>query len=135
MKNENKSIFVLLISVILMLIICLISIQFLKKAIPSYGIDKEIVTEISYITEVVYIPVYTDSDSIEVTEEETEMICNYFIKSYEGKIGIFNESNLLIKTLDVNIKTLPKTDQDLLKKGLCVNSKDELIKIIEDYTG
>ena len=135
MKNENKSIFVLLISVIFMLIICLISIQILKKAIPNHVIDKEIVTEISYITEVVYIPVYTDSGSTGVTQEETQMMCNYLIKSYEGKIGIFNESNVLIKILDVNIKTLPKTDQDLLKKGLCVNSKDELMEIIEDYTG
>ena len=50
-----------------------------------------------------------------------------------GKIGIYSEDGYLIRTLDVQVSTLPKKDREELSKGIYVNSWKELISLIQDY--
>jgi hypothetical protein len=59
----------------------------------------------------------------------------YLIKEYTGKIGIFDESGILIKEINVVTVTLPLKERKKLNQGFLVNSIDDLEKFIEDYTG
>ena len=58
----------------------------------------------------------------------------YLVKTYNGKIGIFRaETDKPFRVLDVNVNSLPKADQELLRSGISVQSSEELQTIIEDY--
>ena len=57
----------------------------------------------------------------------------FCMRSVGEKIGIFSEEGDLIRTLDVQVKTLPLKDQEALSKGICVNSWRELLSLIRDY--
>lgn len=139
MKGERKSTIILCIYVIIMLIVCALTVQVLKRAAPNHDISEEITTDITApITEIVYIPVFSETDTETATETESETQTSeteYTVKSYEGKIGIFTDNGTLIRVIDVYIKTLPKADRTLLEKGFVVLGETELYAIIEDYTG
>ena len=89
----------------------------------------------------IYLPFNTSSPKKTVKiEPETEenisiTIHSYTIKQHNGKISVFtNDKNEPIYTLDSPyIRDLPKYDQEILEKGITVNSKEELIKTLEDY--
>ena len=144
MKSEIKSTFILCIYIIIMLAICALSVRILKQANHTDNVTTEdsdpqtADTSTPAVTQIVYIPIITETDSEAITEtqienETTEFI--YTVKSYEGKIGIFTDRGALVRVLEVYIKTLPKADQNLLEKGVLVASEAELRSIIEDYTG
>ena len=144
MKSEIKSTFILCIYIIIMLAICALSVRILKQANHTDNVTTEdsdpqtADTSTPAVTQIVYIPIITETDSEAITEtqienETTEFI--YTVKSYEGKIGIFTDRGSLVRVLEVYIKTLPKADQNLLEKGVLVASEAELRSIIEDYTG
>ena len=144
MKSEIKSTFILCIYIIIMLAICALSVRILKQANHTDNVTTEdsdpqtADTSTPAVTQIVYIPIITETDSEAITEtqienETTEFI--YTVKSYEGKIGIFTDRGSLVRVLEVYIKTLPKADQNLLEKGVLVTSEAELHSIIEDYTG
>ena len=139
MKNERKSTIILCVYVIIMLVICALAVRVLKSSAPTHDvINEESDTENTRVTEIVYIPIFSESvpDTTEETEIDTETErTQYTIKSYEGKIGIFTENDTLVRVIDVYIKTLPKADQRLLEKGFSVIDEAELRAIIEDYTG
>lgn len=103
-----------------------------------------------------YVKNEDENDSTEVTdnaesnEEETpvngtenedtssidaDILYNqFYIREVNGKIGIFcNEGQQLIRTLNVNVATLPQSDREKLKKGIRVNSWNELVLLIQDY--
>ena len=144
MKSEIKSTFILCIYIIIMLAICALSVRILKQANHTDNVTTEdsdpqtADTSTPAVTQIVYIPIITETDSEAITEtqienETTEFI--YTVKSYEGKIGIFTDRGSLVRVLEVYIKTLPKADQNMLEKGVLVTSEAELHSIIEDYTG
>ena len=144
MKSEIKSTFILCIYIIIMLAICALSVRILKQANHTDNVTTEdsdpqtADSNTPAVTQIVYIPIITETDSEAITEtqienETTEFI--YTVKSYEGKIGIFTDSGALVRVLEVYIKTLPKADQNMLEKGVLVTSEAELHSIIEDYTG
>lgn len=54
------------------------------------------------------------------------------IRETNGKVGIFTEDGLHIRTLDINVSTLPAADQTALKNGITINSWRELFALIED---
>jgi diguanylate cyclase (GGDEF)-like protein len=56
-------------------------------------------------------------------------------KEYENKIGIFDTSGRLLRSIDIYTKTLPKADRALLREGIELRSEAELISLIEDYSG
>lgn len=59
----------------------------------------------------------------------------YMLKEYNGIVGIFNEAGILVDTLDINVKSLPRQDQIMLGTGIWAMSRQELAALIEDYTG
>lgn len=82
-----------------------------------------------------YIYVYVTPESTESEISDTETVSGWIIREYEGQIGIFTPDNVLINTLNVYIKTLPVADRDLLREGIEVTTKKELLEVIEDYSG
>ena len=69
-----------------------------------------------------------------VVKEETVIEEWYLIREYEGIIGVFDRDGNLIQTFTVYVITLPKRDQTLLKNGIEIKSKGELLDLIQDYT-
>ncbi len=68
------------------------------------------------------------------TVEISEASPSWTIKGYEDKIGIFRgDSSTPEKTININPKSLPDEAQLLLEKGITVNSREELMLLIEDY--
>ena len=137
MKNEKNSAIILCIYSFMMLFVCLLASQSLKRVKIENTLSSEnIETSVVYDTEIVYIPVYyetcIESEVEDIIEEEISM---YTVRAYEGKIGIFSEEEKLLKVLDVYIKTLPKADREMLEKGFYIIGEEELNSIIEDYTG
>ena len=139
MKGERKSTIILCIYVIIMLIVCALTVQVLKRAMPNHDIIEETTTNTdSPVTEIVYIPVFSETElesSTETVLETQTTEAEYTVKSYEGKIGIFTDNGTLVRVIDVYIKTLPNADRTLLEKGFVVTGEAELRAIIEDYTG
>ncbi len=59
----------------------------------------------------------------------------YTVKHYNGKISVFlGDQAEPIYTLDSPyVRDLPEYDQQLLATGIVAETKEELIKILEDY--
>ena len=57
------------------------------------------------------------------------------IRESKGKIGIFDSEGILTETLDVSLSSLPSSDREYLISGIPVYSLQELLSLIEDYTG
>jgi len=125
---------------ILILILCVIGISLIivsATILDFQSNNKEPITESLLENEKIkYVYIYLESiqDDTVSSPPTSENSDIWIIKSYLGKIGIFEKSGTLYKVLDVYVKTLPKADQVLLEEGFEVNSKEELYSIIEDYT-
>lgn len=65
------------------------------------------------------------------TDSETTV---YILKEYNGNIGIFDSSGVLIDLINVSTKSLPEADRNMLRTGIYAFSRNELISLIEDYT-
>lgn len=57
----------------------------------------------------------------------------FYLREANGKIGIFTDQGYLVRTLAVDVATLPEADRSALSEGICVTSWRELIALIEDY--
>ena len=57
----------------------------------------------------------------------------FVFRAHEGRIGIFTAEGYLIRTLDVDVCTLPSVDRDTLENdGMTVHSREEMDALIED---
>ena len=81
-------------------------------------------------TEYVYIYVKSDTESETNTNSNTVWI----VKEYNERIGIYDSNGILLDVIETYVKTLPTTEQQLLKEGIEVSSEKELYSVIEDYT-
>jgi hypothetical protein len=90
--------------------------------------ESTILTDITVQKEYVYVRPEEISTS-ENTEEQ-----KFWIKEYNGLVGIFNADGSLYRTIDTRVKTLPEADQGLLEEGFEVIGKSQLNSIIEDYS-
>ena len=79
------------------------------------------------------IYVYVSAD-IEDSSEEEKNEYSRFIKTYNGRIGIYDETGVLLQVIDVYTKTLPMLDQDELQEGFWIETEKELYSIIEAYS-
>ena len=84
-------------------------------------------------------PIINSTDPVYVyVEEDTEITesikASWTVREYNNKIGVFNENGVLLEVIETYIKTLPKAEQELLREGFEVSTKEELYSIIEDYT-
>ena len=59
----------------------------------------------------------------------------YTVREYEGHIGIFLEDGTLQSELKTPVELLPEIDQKKLQEGIAVNTEEELILLMESYTG
>lgn len=58
----------------------------------------------------------------------------FLVRTYDGKIGIFKkEENTPFEIIDVDVSSLPQTDQLLLATGIKADSESDLQRIREDY--
>ena len=114
----------------ILLIVCILGISILsqKKNEP----EAQLIVETVLKTEEVYVFVDAEGDQ---THSDNPGEVLFVAKEYEEKIGIFDTSGCLVQTIDIYTKTLPKTDRALLREGIELRSEDELISLIEDYSG
>ena len=66
--------------------------------------------------------------------DQSDAPVSYCVKEFEGVIGVYDLSDRLMYTVDVYIKTLPERDREMLKKGICAESYEEVLEILGDYT-
>ena len=81
-----------------------------------------------------------ETDTEETTEPpsspslETDILYQRLcIRAVNGKIAVYSEDGYLIRTVNVDVKTLPTKEQKALEKGIYVDSWRELIDLIRDY--
>ena len=132
MKKENSA-FTLYAAVcsLLMLAILFLTLFTVKKTEKATnGQQTDILAP---QTEYVYVYVSPDETSNEATD--TSDPYGWIIREHDERIGIFNSENVLIHVIETHIKTLPVADRELLREGIWVNSRKELLSVIEDYTG
>ena len=60
----------------------------------------------------------------------------YILKDYNGKIAVFTEEDAHpVEIFDTNTASLPSKDTEALKAGIRVETKEELYRLIEDFSG
>lgn len=76
-----------------------------------------------------------DDNKFESVTSASEKDSNiYIVKEYNGKIAVYNENmDKPIKTTDSSVDSLPEIDRALIQKGIKVEDKTELRKLLEDY--
>lgn len=77
-----------------------------------------------------------DTESVVQNDDKTskDLDEKFTIKEYNGKVAVFeNDSEKPSFVSDVSVNNLPKADQSALKKGIEVNSKRALNRLVEDY--
>ena len=124
-KNiENASIEkkVFIFSVFLLALIIIMSVSLCYFLLNNKLVNITTKNEISNDIE---IPTINTSDTVTAKVE-------YELKEYNEKIGVF-KNNALVYTIDTYVFTLPESDKQLLKKGIKVDSIEELEKLIEEY--
>ena len=80
----------------------------------------------------------TQSETIkqpEAAPETTSPAILYTVREVNGRIGIFDQSGVLVRTLSVPVATLPRTDREQLAVGITICSEQELNALIEDFSG
>ena len=110
----------------ILLVISVLAISFLLMREPEVGILQEKIIE----TENIYV--FVEDTRTETTTAEKSI--RFIAREYNGIIGIFSPEGTLLRTVEVYTKTLPKTDQSLLREGIGIWSEDELRSLIEDYS-
>lgn len=69
---------------------------------------------------------------------EGESTQHYIIGEYDGYVAVFYEKEIngtkIKEITDISISSLPKEEQEKLKKGINITGKLELIKFLEDYS-
>ena len=61
---------------------------------------------------------------------------NYFLLERDGIVCVFEDSETdqqLSLSTGIPVKSLPQSDQQLLKTGIAVHGREELLHILEDY--
>lgn len=78
----------------------------------------------------------SSNKDIATTESTKQVITSgYILKEYNGKIATFRSgSKTPIEVFDVYVSTLPKSEINVLKKGLHAKDDQELQELIEAYT-
>lgn len=80
----------------------------------------------------------SESQSIkqpEAAPESTAPAVMFTAREVNGRIGIFDASGALVRTLGVPVVTLPRADREQLAVGIALASQAELDALIADYEG
>lgn len=121
-SKSEKSILIILLGIIIAISIILSVIS-----VTLYQQIKELHTTTNELKKSVNV-LYTSA------EKQKSKTVSFILKEYEGCIGIFDNDGVLIDVIDIQIKSLPETDRNMLRTGIYAFSKNELMSLIEDYT-
>lgn len=72
------------------------------------------------------------------TEEKPEEneASSYILREYNGRLAVFeNKEDIPEEILDVSISIFPENDIIKLREGITAESRDELMRLIEDFSG
>ncbi len=58
----------------------------------------------------------------------------YMIKTTNNKTYLYNKKKQLIKEINIDLNNLRRCDKENLKKGIIINSMQELNHILEDFS-
>lgn len=58
---------------------------------------------------------------------------SFCLRMVEDRVGVYADGRL-ISTLDVSVSLLPAADREALAQGIAVNSAEELVTIIQDFS-
>ncbi|HOD02299.1 MAG: hypothetical protein BWY46_01979 [Firmicutes bacterium ADurb.Bin300] len=76
------------------------------------------------------------SSTVLFSETSTTVASVYTLKEYNGKLAVFETgTDCPLEVFSIFVSSLPETDRDMLKTGIGANTKAELLRLIEDYTG
>ena len=73
----------------------------------------------------------TPSDRV-ISTEENNTENGYIIGISEGRVAVFREGDLVIRT-DTQLSDLPKSDRVKLEEGIKIDSLKELKERLQDY--
>lgn len=77
------------------------------------------------------VPSSQETSNLPTMTSEAE---GYVVKEYNGMIGLFKNGDTdPFDLIEVEVSSLPKTDQLLLSSGIEANTLSELQQVIEDY--
>lgn len=68
-------------------------------------------------------------------KEQTEEDNNWILQSYEDKVVLINNGEVVEVFGDIVVDSLPNEDREHLKKGITFLTKSEAMLAIEDYDG
>ena len=72
----------------------------------------------------------------QATAQSSSQTALYLLKTYQDKVGVFEPGAKEPKeVLDITVAALPEQDQQMLQKGIAVQSEQELKSLIEDFDG
>lgn len=60
---------------------------------------------------------------------------NLCLKAYENTVALYNNNEIEEIYSDIVLNALPIKDQNDLQKGIPIDSKDELLRLLEDFDG
>lgn len=77
-------------------------------------------------------------DTLPIINADTEITTTYILRDNDGKLALFSKysdgKESLYQSYDILTKSLPKSDRDLLSKGIEVSSLSEALQLAEDYS-
>ncbi len=84
---------------------------------------------------ILYVNLDNDIKNQNSQEPPTVKVEFYTVKEHDGKIAVYkNYDTSPIEIYDSYTSLLPEYDKKLLESGIVIYSKEELQRIIEDYT-
>ena len=128
-------------TLIVCLTLCITALAVLRNAVAENNLlQKEATVLVDRLDGFVdLMEEITSSDgeiSIEVSggKESSTSANGFCLRETNGKIAIYTADGYLVKLLEVSVDSLPKEAREALKTGVCVNSWEELLSLITDYT-
>ncbi len=68
------------------------------------------------------------------SKNNTDNDFTYILREYEGKIAVYREDELIDVT-DISTKFLPENDRRDIENGIEISSRQELFRLLEDFSG
>ncbi len=92
--------------------------------------ERESLTE----TEAVTLPTHNGAETEASDEGESAPLrALYTVAAHEGRIGVFDETGRLIRTVNVFLFALPEADREALEVGIPAFTREEMTEIVARY--
>lgn len=86
-------------------------------------------------TEEVTLPVHQSPETHAPAEESTDApVSLYLIAEHNGIIGLFDTSGALLRSVNVFVMTLPKSDREALAVGIPASSWEEALTLLDRFS-